>query len=114
MSPLSEKESKKPARSSEDKLKRQDREKRRQEMEKRKEERKKEMERRRLEREREKLEREKLSSPKRLVELASAVPEEGSDHEEFEPWEDVDEVQSSPRSDVTVSGVGRQFQSFES
>ena len=105
LSPLSEKNSRKPAHGSDDKSRKQDREKRRQEMEKRKEERKKEMERRRLERERKKTERAKLSSPKRIVET-SVVPGEDSDHEEFEPWEDVDESQSSPRSDVTVSGVG--------
>lgn len=102
LTPLSKKDSKKPERNSEDKSRKQDREKRRQEMEKRKEERKKEMERRRLEREKEKTERAKLSSPKRLVET-SIVPDEVSDHEEFEPWEDVDDAQSSPRSDVTVS-----------
>lgn len=72
-------------------------------MEKRKEERKKEVEQRRLEREREKLT--KQSSPKRLIDLV--VPDVDSDHEEFEPWEDLDEAQSSPRSDVTVSGMAR-------
>lgn len=74
-------------------------------MEKRKEERRKEMERRRLEREREKTERTKLSSPKRIPET-SFIPDEVSDHEDFEPWEDVEETQNSPRSDVTVSRVG--------
>ena len=74
-------------------------------MEKRKEERRKEMERRRLEREREKTERTKLSSPKRIPET-SVIPDEVSDHEDFEPWEDVEETQNSPRSDVTVSRVG--------
>ena len=71
-------------------------------MEKRKEERKKELEQRRLEREREKAT--KQSSPKRLIDLVS-VPDVESDQEEFQPWEDVDEAQSSPRSDVTVSGM---------
>lgn len=102
LTPLSKKDSKKPERNSEDKSRKQDREKRRQEMEKRKEERKKEMERRRLEREKEKTERAKLFSPKRLVET-SVVLDEVSDDEEFEPWEDVDDAQSSPRSDATVS-----------
>lgn len=74
-------------------------------MEKRKEERRKEMERRRLERERQKTERTNLSSPKRIPET-SVIPDEGSDHEDFEPWEDVEETQNSPRSDVTVSRVG--------
>ena len=75
-------------------------------MEKRKEERRKEMERRRLEREREETEKAaKLSSPKRIPET-SVIPDEGSDREDFEPWEDVEETQSSPRSDVTVSRVG--------
>lgn len=72
-------------------------------MEKRKEERKKELERRRLEREREKAT--KQSSPKRLIDLV--VPDAESNHEEFEPWKDLDEAQSSPRSDVTVSGMAR-------
>lgn len=63
------------------------------------------MERRRLEREREKTERTKLSSPKRIPET-SVIPDEVSDHEDFEPWEDVEETQNSPRSDVTVSRVG--------
>lgn len=102
LSPLTEKNSKKPAGSTEDKLRKQDREKRRQELEKRKEERKKEIERRRLEREREKTERAKLSSPKRLPETPF-IPDEESVYEDFEPWEDVDETQSSPRSDVTSS-----------
>lgn len=66
-------------------------------MERRKEERKKELERRRLEREREKAK--KQSSPKRLLDLV--VPDAESDHEEFEPWEDLDETPSSPRSDAT-------------
>ena len=100
LSPL--KETKKSVRSSEDKLRKQDRDKRRQEMEKRKEERKKELEQRRLEREREKAT--KQSSPKRLIDLVS-VPDVESDQEEFQPWDDVDEVQSSPRSDITVSGM---------
>ena len=77
-------------------------------MERRKEERKKEMERRRMEREREKAK--KLSSPKRLLDLV--IPDAESDHEEFEPWEDLDEAQSSPRSDVTVSGMEDNFFSF--
>lgn len=63
------------------------------------------MERRRLERERQKTERTKLSSPKRIPET-SVIPDERSDHEDFEPWEDVEETQNSPRSDVTVSRVG--------
>lgn len=63
------------------------------------------MERRRLEREREKTERTKLSSPKRIPET-SVIPDEVSDHEDFEAWEDVEESQNSPRSDVTVSRVG--------
>ena len=70
-------------------------------MEKRKEERKKEQERRRLEREREKAT--KQSSPKRLLDLV--IPDVEPDHEEFEPWEDLDEAQSSPQSDATVSGM---------
>lgn len=70
-------------------------------MERRKEERKKELERRRLEREREKAK--KQSSPTRLLDLV--VPDAESDHEEFEPWEELDEAQSSPRSDTTVSGL---------
>lgn len=104
LSPLSVKNSKKPARNPEEKARKQEKEKRRLEMEKRKEERKKEMERRRLEREREKIEREKLSSPKKLVET-SVVADYDSEHEEFEAWEDVDEVKSASLSDVTVSGV---------
>ena len=99
------KDSKKRFGNNENKTKTQDKEKRRQEMEKRKEERRKEMERRRLERERQKTERTKLSSPKRIPET-SVIPDEGSDHEDFEPWEDVEETQNSPRSDVTVSTVG--------
>lgn len=63
------------------------------------------MERRRLERERQKTERTKLSSPKRIPET-SVIPDEGSEHEDFDPWEDVEETQDSPRSDVTVSRVG--------
>ena len=69
-------------------------------MERRKEERKKELERRRMEREKEKAK--KQSSPKRLLDLV--IPDAGSEHEEFEPWEDLDETPSSPRSDATVSG----------
>ena len=101
LSPESDKDFKKPTRSAEDKLRKQDREKRRQEMEKRKEERKKEMERRRLEREKERTT--KQSSPKRLIDLV--YPQVDSVQEEFEPWEDLDEATSSPRSDVTVSGM---------
>ena len=104
LSPLSVKDSKKPARNPEDKARKQERENRRLEMEKKKEERKKETERRRLEREREKIERGKLSSPKTLVET-SVVADDDSDHEEFEAWEDVDEVQSASLSDVTVSAM---------
>ena len=63
------------------------------------------MERRRLERERQKTERTQLSSPKRIPET-SVIPDEVSDHEDFEPWEDVEETQNSPRSDVSVSRVG--------
>lgn len=70
-------------------------------MERKKEERKKELERRRLEREREKAK--KQSSPKRLLDLV--IPNAESDHKEFEPWEELDETQSSPRSDATVSGM---------
>jgi len=101
LSPLTSKDTRKLTRSSEDKPRKQDREKRRQEMERRKEERKKELERRRLEREREKAK--KQSSPTRLLDLV--VPDAESDHEEFEPWEELDEAQSSPRSDTTVSGL---------
>ena len=110
LSPLSDKEKRISVRSSEDKLRKQDRDKRRQEMEKRKDERKKEQERRRLEREREKAT--KQSSPKRLIDLVS-VPDLETNHEEFKPWEDVDEAQSSPRSDVTVSGMVWVFRSSE-
>lgn len=70
-------------------------------MEERKEERKKDLERRRREREKEKAT--KQSSPKRLLDLV--IPDVESDHEEFEPWEDLDEAQSSPPSDATVSGM---------
>ena len=63
------------------------------------------MESRRLERERQKTERTKLSSPKRIPET-SVIPDEGSEHEDFDPWEDVEDTQNSPRSDVTVSRVG--------
>ena len=100
LSPLSE--SKELARDSRDDTKKQHREKRRQEMEKRKEERKREMERRRLEKAKEKSEKEKLS-PKRIVAATAVVSERDSDHENFEPWEDLDEARDSPLSDVTVS-----------
>ena len=109
LSPLQDKELQKSVRSSEDKLRKQDKDKRRLEMEKRKEERKKELERRRLERDREKAARQ--SSPKRLIDLV-AVPDVESDHEEFKPWEDVDEAQSSPGSDVTVSELAWVRKSF--
>lgn len=103
LSPLKSNDTKASTRSSEDKLRKQDREKRRQDMEKRKEERKKDLERRRREREKEKAT--KQSSPKRLLDLV--IPDVESDHEEFEPWEDLDEAQSSPPSDSTVSGMDR-------
>jgi len=97
LSPLKSNDTKASTRSSEDKLRKQDREKRRQDMEKRKEERKKDLERRRREREKEKAT--KQSSPRRLLDLV--IPDVESDHEEFEPCEDLDEAQSSPPSDST-------------
>ena len=62
------------------------------------------MERRRQEKAKEKSERGKLSSPKRIVSETVVVSERDSDREQFEPWEDVDEVPGSPLSEVTVSG----------